>query len=279
MLDELLWSHLHEIRRMFPDIQMVCLFDRKQCPPVPCRKGSRSAFGGRGETTFIDNCRFVRREIATEWVRFTHRYRSKCPVLDAAIDAAGEKQFPAIDKYVSIDDLPNDRPSVIAWANDTRQRVNSEFAEKFEGQPLPYFETTKYSHEKLQSFQFKVGMPVVSIRNERVSKRLVVDDEVQPARFANNDWGVITAYEDKKVTVLVENKTESILQEAEFFNTYMPGFAITVHAAQGTTITWPYAICDVEAMRRDKEGWRLYYTALSRAEYWAQLCNISCLKR
>ena len=35
MLDEILWGHLHEVRRMFPDIVFVCVFDQTQCPPVP----------------------------------------------------------------------------------------------------------------------------------------------------------------------------------------------------------------------------------------------------
>ena len=78
MLTEEMWGWLHEVRRMFADIVIVCLFDRLQCPPVPARPGARVAFGARREVTFFDNVGFVRREMCDEWIRLTYIRRSEC---------------------------------------------------------------------------------------------------------------------------------------------------------------------------------------------------------
>ena len=62
MLDAALWDIVHEIRRMFPDIIFVCVFDQNQCPPVPPRPEAKVAFGARGESTYFDT-HYIKNEI------------------------------------------------------------------------------------------------------------------------------------------------------------------------------------------------------------------------
>ena len=66
-------------------------------------------------------------------------------------------------------------PKVICWSNRDRRRINEEFGKNwpvaYDTEPLPFFE----GNDKFQSFQFYVGMPVISKVNDRAR------------RFCNND--------------------------------------------------------------------------------------------
>ena len=79
MLDEKLWSVLHDVKTMFSDkIQLVILFDGAQCPPVPGKPESKTTFGQRSETTYMDSVHFVRRKLVDKWWIFTDQRRAEC---------------------------------------------------------------------------------------------------------------------------------------------------------------------------------------------------------
>ena len=80
---------------MFPDIQLVVVFDKSQCPPVPPRKDQRSAFGARKEQTLWD-APFVT-ELVDLWVTFKTIRRSECDILTAANKIASEGGHVRID--------------------------------------------------------------------------------------------------------------------------------------------------------------------------------------
>ena len=111
---------------------------------------------------------------------------------------------------------------------------------------LPSFSTNKYSDEKLQSFTFCVGMPIVCLRNKKYNEE---DLEIH----SKNDWRKITDYNKKKreVTVVLEDTHTLVFPLRIFFRTFYPGFAITTHQAQGSTIEHDYAIADSNAMQKN----------------------------
>ena len=90
--------------------------------------------------------------------------------------------------------------------------------------------------------------------------------------YANNDWCKIIGLEieDKggelMVLVRIENTREIKFTLKDFYETFIPGFCITVYAAQGTTIDRQFAIADYAKM-----PWRLAYTSISRACEFAQI--------
>ena len=250
---------------MFADIAVVCLFDRPQCPPVPAKPGSRVAFGARKESTFFDDVPFVRREMCHEWIRLTYIRRSECKQLNEANRLASQGAYIPLNRTMGVSSLPLDCPSVLCWRNDTRKRINALMGERFlqtGATALPPFKTNKYSDDKLQEFTFCVGMPVVSLRN----KKYVEDDD---APYSKNDLARITAYADKQVTLLIEEKVPMTFGLNEFFRTFYPGFAITTHQAQGSTLAHNYAIADSHSMQ--KNDFRIFYTALSRAKRFSQV--------
>jgi len=159
------------------------------------------------------------------------------------------------------------RPSVITWRNSTRENINQEFADQHTyGPSLPPFKCNKYSNEKCQEFVFQVNMPLVSVKTEPTSKRTKLEDETQPAKYSNNDWSVLNDFDGDKVTILVEETEEIQLPLKDFFAAWIPGFAITVYAAQCCTMDWNFAIADSRCM-----NWRLLYTAVSRARSLSQV--------
>ena len=104
---------------------------------------------------------------------------------------------------------------------------------------LPFFE---YSGDgKQQTFQFHVGMPVISKVNDK------------ERRYCNNDWGVITGF-DEKVTVMGRETLEFAFEE--FCGVWIPTFALTCHG------TWDWRYCVGDWDRMDA---RIRYTAFSRS--------------
>ena len=113
-------------------------------------------------------------------------------------------------------------------------------------------------------------MPVVCLRN----KKYVEDDD---SGYSKNDWGKITDYNKKtgEVEVLLEDDHTILFPPHKFFRTFYPGFAITTHQAQGSTIGYDYAIADSHSMQRG--DFRVFYTALSRAKRFSQVHEFSFL--
>ena len=157
-MDETSWGIVHFIKWMFPDVQFLILFDKSQCPTVPHRPDAH--------TEVLTDCHFVKHEIASMWVEFTEIYRSRCPRLTAACKLAAQGKRV---RQTNASDLGIEEPSVVCWTNATRKKTNQQFSERCEGKPLPRFETQslKYPHEKLQDFQFRVGMPLICIKTQQ----------------------------------------------------------------------------------------------------------------
>ena len=214
-----------------------------------------------GEETFLEHVRFVREEIVDKWVTFTKIHRAEDPEMVDAVIRASRGEY--VDLPEVWEPTIGDKPSVICWSHDRRKAINWAMG-IFRGECLPPFEVNKYSREKLQSFVFKVGMPVLCIENEPKSRRKKEED--RPPRYCNNDWGVIRGFvKDKKVIVVVEG-AEQEFTVAEFHYNFAPGFALTVHSVHGSTMDWDFCIAEY-----DKMDWRLRYTALSRARRFSQV--------
>jgi len=82
-------------------------------------------------------------------------------------------------------------------------------------------------------------MPVVCITTEAASKRKIAGTyDVRPPKYANNVWGVIKAFENGIVTVVIEENDIIQFTLGEFHAWFIPGMCITVYAAQGTTFEW-----------------------------------------
>ena len=96
-------------------------------------------------------------------------------------------------------------------------------------------------------------MPVVCLQN----KKCVEDDD---SGYSKNDWGKITDYNKKmqEVEVLLEDAHTLLFPLRYFFRTFYPGFAITTHQAQGSTIGYNYAIADSHSMQTN--DFRVFYT-------------------
>ena len=237
------------------------MFDNAQCLPVPEKEGAHVGFGSRGEETFVQSCHFVKRELVTYWITLTENHRAKdCPQMGNAIHLAATNNRVEIDKTIGVAGLGATKPSVICWSNKTRKRINDMFATANNlGESLPPFQTDKRSNKKLQDYTFQVGMPLVCIRTD-----VRRGGDLQP-RWCNDDWGIITKFAEKVTVKIEEEEHEFVLKD--FFSTFVPGFAITVYAAQGSTFDWgPFAVADYGAM-----PWRLRYTAISRAKTWSQV--------
>jgi len=186
----------------------ICIPFRHQ--PMPTRNGYKSAFGARkGEETLIEDCPFIAREMFTHWIKFTRPHRSTDKELHNVCDFILEhNKLPQLNREAGVSDLfQSSKPSVICWTNKTRKRINQEFANQFEyGASLPPLENpSKYASDKIQPFIFQVGMPIVCITTEAASKRKIAGtDDVRQPKYANNDWGVIKAFENGIVTVVIE---------------------------------------------------------------------------
>ena len=153
---------------------------------------------------------------------------------------------------------------MIAWANDTRKQINDLFAASFHGAPLPEYIPDGTASEKAPQYTFREGMPLICIATEKASKRHDATGFIRPADYANNMWARLVKFEMETVLVQMETGVDLPFPLDEFFQNFVPGFAITVYAAQGCTMDWKFAIADIPAMRGAREGWRLYYTAISR---------------
>ena len=85
--------------------------------------------------------------------------------------------------------------------------------------------------------------------------------------YCNGECGKISVYDKKlnKVSVLIEGQHEAtVLDIHQFHHDFCPGFAVTVYNAQSKTLCHDYSIA--EARNLQKEDFRFYYTAISRAQ-------------
>ena len=73
---------------------------------------------------------------------------------------------------------------------------------------LPPFKTNAHCHERLQDYEFKVGMPVASCETPK------------GGAYCNGECGKIIAYDKKvkKVSVLIEGQQEATVLDLHQFN-------------------------------------------------------------
>jgi len=113
---------------------------------------------------------------------------------------------------------------------------------------LPYYKRARRKKDRLQSFQFCVGMPLVAVKTTD--------------KWAKNEWATLDFFEKEKEKEKEGHVTvgEHQITLDEFFTMFAPAFAITTHAGQGMTFEYPYLVADWGGMDR-----YLRYTAFSRS--------------
>ena len=164
---------------------------------------------------------------------------------------------------IGVDDLgflmcdDHSKPKVICYTNNVRTMINRRCSHLWPTvlmtDPLPFYKNDE-QNEKLQDYQYYVGMPVTSLTNKD--------------SCCNRELGEIVKYEEK-VTVLIVRGLLIELELADFFREWIPAFAITTHSAQGQTWDWQYAICEFSRMDR-----KMRYTAFSRSRRAGQVITL-----
>jgi len=264
MLDARLWGALYTAWRMFPDIQFIVTGDSNQCPPFEDDlEKAPNPFGARGETTIINDTPFIK-SLFDVWVTFEKCHRSVCTEWRSICKTliAGEPWRPA--EAVGVTHLEHllrshKGPLVVSYTNKTRKLVNDQCADLWrklfpEKELLPYYKRARRRKDRLQSFQFCVGMPLVAVKTTD--------------KWAKNEWATLDAFENEKENENEKEKEKEghvtvgghVIPLDEFFTMFAPAFAITTHAAQGMTFDWPYLVADWDWMDR-----YLRYTAFSRS--------------
>jgi len=94
--------------------------------------------------------------------------------------------------------------------------------------------------------------------------------------WLNNERWTVTGF--NKYSVSIKNDTKAHVVPIEIFiNSFVPGYAMTIHSSQGLTIVEPYTVWieQFTAFQED-DVWRLIYTALSRATTCEQIGIVRC---
>ncbi len=219
MLDPFLLALLCEMKRAIPGSKFVLLGDTRQLSPIGY------------ETDFFTSS-MVRFLAGSTRAELTVRQR-----YDAALGAMA-------DAVVAGVGFIKRRGVVMAGAhlcrlNDTRKRINAALNEKH-GMFVP-----EGAAVTSQDVWIHVGLPVMAVAGRKGS-------------FVNGERFVVTAV-GAAITMTSDDGEEVTVTPDEFQAWFVMAYAMTVHKAQGQTITGPITIHDSEAMDA-----RMLYTALTR---------------
>tara|TARA_R110000787_G_scaffold97107_2_gene200658 strand:+ start:2331 stop:5777 length:3447 start_codon:yes stop_codon:yes gene_type:complete len=223
--------YLNEVREKFPKIRMIFIGDPKQLRPV-----REEATGWDSTKLFYDMCDGNK-------IVLTKNMRNDCSdeykkIFNNTFDA---------DRYYNMDIINTARVH-ITKTNALRRKINKRFMDTEGNYKLAL--NVKDHHEKGQDCNLAVGMPVMTVVNDK------------DAGFINSKiWTIV---ELSTGNIVIGDGTENIikLKDEQFMKTCVPCFAYTNHKVQGITITEPYVIHEWGMMT----GFGEHYTAFSRTK-------------
>ena len=94
-------------------------------------------------------------------------------------------------------------------------------------------------------------------------------------RVFNSEEFVVKTFNDKHMTLIKMDDDTEVKLEIKNTNVFKPIYGITVHKAQGMTITKPYSIYEYEKMKHD-----MLYVSLTRtsAKEHVNFCKVNVLR-
>lgn len=232
------------------------------------------------ETMFSTNLSFnhvFKKIILTENLRQTDAPEFKAFLDDLRVNVPNQSTINWLDSNIKRTKVVDEDSIVLCATNTIRLKYNNSYLNNIPGESKLYMRTgTIKTTSEFDDFEGKVSAKVMVLKNMVVGRVPIV----------NGDLGIIVSMTSDTVTIeLLSNKklvvipmTNAFSDDDKVSGTYMPltlAYAMTVHKAQGLTITSPLVI-DCQNFRLFEHG--VLYTALSRCKHPSQISLMNMVK-